>query len=164
MGAPDRHCSLSGALPRHPTVRVQSWVDRWSFVLLRHRTVWCHTGQSGAPLTSLLWLLRGNMLHCSSVRDDRWRELAVAPLVTGQSSDTPDSPVNYSGARLRFPQSGWMKPVRTWCTRHCPVAQQTVRCANSQHTQVLCSVSNWVPNLNLLLVCVEPYAPVIHEF
>jgi hypothetical protein len=23
---------------------------------------------------------------------------------------------------------------------------------------------NLVPNLNLLLVCVEPYAPVIHEF
>jgi hypothetical protein len=24
---PDRHCSLSGALPRHPNVRVRSWVD-----------------------------------------------------------------------------------------------------------------------------------------
>jgi hypothetical protein len=23
---------------------------------------------------------------------------------------------------------------------------------------------NLVPNLNLLLVCIEPYAPVIHEF
>jgi hypothetical protein len=23
---------------------------------------------------------------------------------------------------------------------------------------------NWVPNLNILLVCVEPYAPVIHVF
>ena len=28
----------------------------------------------------------------------------------------------------------------------------------------ICSVSNCVPNLNFLLVCVEPYVPVIHEF
>jgi hypothetical protein len=41
---PDRHCSLSGVPPRHPTVRVRSWVDRWSFVLLRHRTVRCRIG------------------------------------------------------------------------------------------------------------------------
>jgi hypothetical protein len=26
---PDRHCRLSGATPRHPTVRVWSSVDRW---------------------------------------------------------------------------------------------------------------------------------------
>jgi hypothetical protein len=44
-GAPDRSCSLSGASPRHPTVRVQSEVGRWSFVSLRHQTVRCHTGQ-----------------------------------------------------------------------------------------------------------------------
>jgi hypothetical protein len=54
MGASDRYCVMSSALPRQPTVRVRSSVDRWSFVLLRHRTVWCHTGQFGAPLTSLL--------------------------------------------------------------------------------------------------------------
>jgi hypothetical protein len=48
---PDRHCSLSGAPPRHPTVRDRSGVDRWSFVLLWHWTVWWRTGQSGAPLT-----------------------------------------------------------------------------------------------------------------
>jgi hypothetical protein len=65
--------------------------------------------------------------------------------------------VNYSEARLRFPESGWFRSV--W-----PGAPDTVRCANPQHTQVLCSVLNWVPNLILLLVCVEPYAPVIHEF
>jgi hypothetical protein len=45
---PDRYYALSGALPRHPTFRVRSEVDCWSFVLLRHRTVRCHTGQSGA--------------------------------------------------------------------------------------------------------------------
>jgi hypothetical protein len=41
---PDRHCSVSGAPSRHPTVRVRSEVDHWSFVFLWHRTVRCHTG------------------------------------------------------------------------------------------------------------------------
>jgi hypothetical protein len=50
----DRSCSLSGEPPCHPTIRVQSRVDRWGFVLLRHLIVRCHTGQSGAPLTLLL--------------------------------------------------------------------------------------------------------------
>jgi hypothetical protein len=45
---PDKHYRLSGAPPRHPTVRVRSKVDRWSFVSLRQRTVRCLTGQSGA--------------------------------------------------------------------------------------------------------------------
>jgi hypothetical protein len=51
---PDRHCSVFGVPPRHPIVRVRSSGDRWNFVLLRHRTVRCHTGQTGAPLTLLL--------------------------------------------------------------------------------------------------------------
>jgi hypothetical protein len=38
-----------------------------------------------------------------------------------------------------------------------PVRQSTTHSS-------LRSVSNLVPNLNLLLVCVEPFAPVIHEF
>jgi hypothetical protein len=44
MGAPDRYYTLSGVPPRQPTVRVQSWSTVGGFVLLRHRTVWCHTG------------------------------------------------------------------------------------------------------------------------
>jgi hypothetical protein len=55
MGAPDslvRHRTDTVGCPvrrpRHPTVRVQSEVDRWSFVSLLHRTVRCYTGQSGA--------------------------------------------------------------------------------------------------------------------
>jgi hypothetical protein len=49
--------------------------------------------------------------------------------LTGQSSGTPDSPVNYSGARLQIPESGWFGVVRPWCTGHCSVAHRTVRCA-----------------------------------
>jgi hypothetical protein len=151
---PDRHCSLSSALPRHPTVRVRSWSTVGDFVLLRHRIVRCHIRQSGAPLT-----------YCS----DFCAALFICqsrPLRTDSrcSAGSPDSPVNYNGACLRFLESGWLTPVRSWCTGHYPVAHRTVRCSNLQHTQVLLLLSNCVPNLNLLLVCVEPYAPVIHEF
>jgi hypothetical protein len=40
----------------------------------------------------------------------RW--IALARWFTGQSGGTSDSPVNYSGARLRFLESGWFNPVR----------------------------------------------------
>jgi hypothetical protein len=73
MGAPDRHCSLFSALPRHPTVRVRSWVDRWSFVFLWHRTVRCPS--NFAALT-----LRGTVAYCSSVQSRPLAQIAVAPL------------------------------------------------------------------------------------
>jgi hypothetical protein len=44
MGAPDRHCRLSGAPPRHPTVRVLEQLTVGTIVFLWHRTVRCHTG------------------------------------------------------------------------------------------------------------------------
>jgi hypothetical protein len=95
----------------------------------------CGTGQFDATLDSpvpahysSLFLLSESTVACSIV---------VARWLTGQSGGTPDSPVNYSGARLRFPESGWLTPVRPWCTGHCPVAHRTVRCASPQHTQVL---------------------------
>ena len=44
--------------------------------------------------------------HIKCVAVDRWREVAVAPLGTGQSGATPDSPVNYSGAAPRIPEGG----------------------------------------------------------
>jgi hypothetical protein len=51
MGAPDRHCSLSGAPPRHPTVRVLEQSTVGAVVFLWHQTVWWCTEQSGASLT-----------------------------------------------------------------------------------------------------------------
>jgi hypothetical protein len=128
MGAPDRHCSVSGAPPHHPTVRVRSRVDCWSFVLLRHRTVRCPS--DFAALTFVRYCDALFLLSESTVGARylllRWH--------TGQSGGTPDSPMNYSRARLRFPESGWLTPVRSWCTGHCPVVHRTVRCVNSQHT------------------------------
>jgi hypothetical protein len=131
---PDRSCSLSGALPRHPTVRVRSEVDRWSFVSLRHRTVRCDTGQvlftvrcasGSAPLTLRALFLCQRLLQSTVAR------------VSLCSGGTPDSPVNYSGARLLKPESVWFNPVRAWCTRHCLVAHQTVRCIRLEHTWFL---------------------------
>jgi hypothetical protein len=97
MGASDspvRHRTVSGALPHHPVVRVWSWSTVGGFVLIRHQTVWCHIGQSGAPLTFCSDFCRVTVLHCSSVRVDRCVQIDVAPLVhrtvrwyTGQSGE-----------------------------------------------------------------------------
>jgi hypothetical protein len=97
----------------------------------------CDTGQSGttpdslvpsdfAALTSTAALFTSSILLQSTVA--HWIVVAAG---------TPDSLVNYSGARLSFPESGWLDPVRSWCTGHCPVAHQTVRCARPQHTWFL---------------------------
>jgi hypothetical protein len=61
MGAPDspvRQWTVFGVLPCRPPVRAWSWSTVEGFVLMRHRTVRCHTGQSGAPLTfcSDIWI------------------------------------------------------------------------------------------------------------
>jgi hypothetical protein len=44
-----------------------------------------------------------------------------------------------------------------------PGAPDTVWCAKIQHTLVLCSNFDCVPNWISFLVCVEPYAPVIDD-
>jgi hypothetical protein len=86
---PDTHCSLSSALPRHPIVRVRSWLTVGGFVLLRHRTVRCHTGQSGAPLTS-----------CSDFCCDT-AHLSESTIGAGSrcSAGSPDSPVAHRTVR-----------------------------------------------------------------
>jgi hypothetical protein len=138
----------------------------------------CGTGQFGATSNCPVPL----RLRCSNFcailfttialcRVDRWRREPLLRWLIGQFGGTPDSPVNYSGARPRFSDSGWLRVVRPgapdnvrWCTGHCPMVHRTVRCAILQHAQVLLLHLNCVPNLISFLVCVEPYAPVIHEF
>jgi hypothetical protein len=151
IAPPDRHCSVSGALPRHPTVRVRSRVDRWGFVLLRHRTVRC-------PSDSLLWLLPR---YCATLFIRQNWPLRV---VSRCSAGSPDSPVAHQIVRWIIAEHAFVFPRVAGWHLYGPGAPEIVRCANTQHTQVLCSVSNLVHNLNLLLVCVEPYAPVIHKF
>jgi hypothetical protein len=64
------------------------------------------------------------------------------------SGVAPDSPVNYSEAVLDFLEGeefsvkspGAPDTVR-WCTRHCPVAHRTVRCARPELSSVIpCSL------------------------
>jgi hypothetical protein len=93
MGAPDRHCSLFGAPPRHPTVRVRSLVDLWSFVFLRHRTVGCPS--DFAALTSMRHF--SVLFICAESTVDADSRCSVG---------SPDSPVNYSGTRYRISESG----------------------------------------------------------
>jgi hypothetical protein len=56
-------------------------------------------------------------------------QVAVAPL-------TPDSPVNYSGVAPEKFEGEEFRLVRPWCTGHCPVAYQTVRCARPGFSSV----------------------------
>jgi hypothetical protein len=138
---------VSGAPPRHPIVRILEQLTVGAFVFLWRRTVWWCTGQSGAPLTCCSDFCRALCCTVPAVRVDRCALDSCCPLahrtvrwLTGQSDGTPDSQVNYSGARLRLPESGCFRVVRAWCTRHCPAAHQTVRCASPQHTQVFAPV------------------------
>jgi hypothetical protein len=150
-----------GEPPCHPIVRVLEQLTIGAFVFLWHWTVWWCTGQSGAPLTRCSDFCRDTIaLSESTVARCQSRPLRAG---SHYSAGSPDSPVNYSGAHLNFPESGCLAPVRPWCSEHCPVAHRTVRCARPQHKSLLLLL-NWVANLNILLVCVEPYAPVIHVF
>jgi hypothetical protein len=125
----------------HPALSFKARVLHWStvggFVLLRHRTVRCRTGQSGAPLTLLLDFCATLFITVALCRVDRCRRESLLRWLTGQFGVTPDSPVNYSEGRPGILESGWFGFVRSWCTGHCPVAHRMVRCAILQHTQVL---------------------------
>jgi hypothetical protein len=44
-----------------------------------------------------------------------------------------------------------------WCTGHCPVVHQTVRCARPGNTSVSFLLLLLNPNLFFILVCVEPF-------
>jgi hypothetical protein len=73
MGAPDspvHHRTVSGVPPRHPLVRAWSWSTVGGFVLMRHWTVRCDTGQSGAPLTNCSDFCRVYCAALFTVRDD----------------------------------------------------------------------------------------------
>jgi hypothetical protein len=160
MGAPD-------------TIRCASHVtqplgfDRWSSDSWDHQTVrWC-TGQSLFTVRCAFWRCSDfcancpcTVAHCSPFADDRWRCSRCSAWHTGQSGGTPDSPVNYSG--VAFPETRrWQVRVDPpWCTGHCPVAQRTVRCARPGQPSVSFAPFFLNPMLDILLVCVEPLAPV----
>jgi hypothetical protein len=69
---------------------------------MRHRTVQCHTGQSGAPLTAALTSAAALFIRQSRPLRADSRCSADAPdspvVHRTLSGGSPDSPVNYSGA------------------------------------------------------------------
>jgi hypothetical protein len=101
-----------------------------------HRTVRCasHVTQ---PLGFGHYLRTVALTRAFAV--DRCAKESLLRWCTGQSGGTPDNPVNYSGARSEKPESGELDDVRSWCTRHCPVAHRTVRCAKPERSWFLCS-------------------------
>jgi hypothetical protein len=126
-------------------------VDRW-----RRLSSSC-TGQSGAtsdsPVPSDFCALTSvaALLGIVAFVESRWRAGSRC------SAGSPDSLVNYSGAPLVETREWLVWRVPSWCTGQCPVHHFP---AHSKS----CSIFNCVPNLISFLVCVEPYAHVIHKF
>jgi hypothetical protein len=157
-GAPDSpvcHRTLSGAPATSPgrCVLTVGPSDSWA------------TGQSGgapdspcslsgAPSGAALTSARAGT-HCSALTARCRRPLA---LCSRYSAGAPDSPVNYSGAAPRIPEGGKFRlefpgapgTVR-WCTKHCPVAHRTVRCARRGHTSVCLLLSLFEPFLGIFI-------------
>jgi hypothetical protein len=109
-----RHCPVRQ--PRHPTIRVltQSTVGAPNSGGTGQSGAApdSHCSLSGAPLTSAV--------NCSTIKGTV--QSTVAPK-SRCSAITPDSPVNYNGARPQKPESGEFEFVRPWCTGHCLVRQ-----------------------------------------
>jgi hypothetical protein len=125
MGAPDSPVCQ----PHHPTVRVLT------ILTVGALTTWA-TGQSLFTVWCAFWrcsdsarTIRTLFTFQTTVGVDR---CAWEPLLrwhTGQSGDSPDSPVNYRGAALQKLEGEEFEVDPPWCTGHCPVAHRTVRCA-----------------------------------
>jgi hypothetical protein len=128
------HCPVRQ--PRHPIVRVltvstvgalTAWATRQSGVAPDS-----HCSLSGAPSSAAL-TLRELSAHCAVV--SRPLESTVA-LASRCSAGTPDSPVNYSGARPQKPEGEEFEVNPPWCTGHYPVAHRTVRGARPRFSLV----------------------------
>jgi hypothetical protein len=61
---------------------------------------------------------------------------STVALIIVASLGAPDSPVNYSGVRLEKPEGEEFEVDPPWCTGHCPVVHQTVRCARPGSSSV----------------------------
>jgi hypothetical protein len=146
----------------HRTVRCTSHVtqplgfDRWSCDKWGHRTVqWC-TEQSLFTVrcaicacTDFCARSSRTVAHCSPFADDYRRCSRYSAWHTGQSGATPDSPVNYSGEPFSETRSLAVGGDSPWCTGHCPVVHQTVRCARPGQLKGKCALG---PFLSILVI------------
>jgi hypothetical protein len=97
-------------------------VGRWSCLSF------CYTRQSGAtsdsPVTSDFCALTSSLalfITGHRVRRSLACRESLLHWLTGQSCGTPDSLVNYSGARLDETREWLVCCWLAWCTRHCLV-------------------------------------------
>jgi hypothetical protein len=125
MGAPDSPVRQ----PRHPTVRVLTVSTVGAL------TAWV-TGQSDAYRTCTVHCLV-RLLAPLYVNCPRTVQLSVDRCAGGCcSAGTPDSPVNYSGARPQNPEGEEFEVDSPWCTGHCPVVHRTVGCTRPGFSSV----------------------------
>jgi hypothetical protein len=87
------HRTVSGAPPHHLVIRAWSWSTVGAFVLMWKRTVRCHTGQSGAPLTRCSDFCRVYCAALFTVRVDHCAQITVC------SPGATDSPVAHRTVR-----------------------------------------------------------------
>jgi hypothetical protein len=160
MGTPDSpvaHRTCTVLCPMCATsARLLGFGAIWPLELL-HRIVRCHTGHVRWPLASLLWLLTRTVHHCSLLQSTVDVQWLLLHWLTRHIRCTPDSLVNYSGARL--------EETREWHVRLVAgLVHRTLSGAPlAAHSHVLCSKYVCVPNWISFLVCVEPYAPEIND-
>ena len=135
-GAPDMTLLTVWCVPRQQTIGVWSSWPLKSFVLLQHRTVQWHTGQS-----VVFWLCSSDFwpLCCTLFTVHRSRPLGA---VDRCSVGKPESG-QFVGASAWEPNSVW--------------------CATGSTNACFCSKLCRVPNSFSLLVCVELYAPEIND-
>jgi hypothetical protein len=154
---PDRYCSLSGAPPRHPTVRVLEQLTIEGFVLLWHRIVRCHTRHCPVRRWLLLWLLSPTVHAVSTFCSRPLREVAVAPLV-------------HRTVRWIIAKCACWNPRVARSTLYGPGAPDTVRWHTRQSgapdpsTLGFFAPLNWIPNLNIYWFVLNHFAPVEHAF
>jgi hypothetical protein len=151
----------------HRTVRCASHVtqplgfDRWSTDMWGHRTVRWYTGQVLFTVRCAFWHLLWLCANCPrtvALSADRWtRLLRWRPFLrrhTVQSGATPDSLVNYSRVAPQQPEAEQFRV-------DLPGAPDTVRCARPGQPSVGFAPFYLNPFLDIILVCVEPLAPVV---
>jgi hypothetical protein len=130
---PDRQCFLSGALPRHPTVRVRSLSTVGGFVLLRHRTFRCPS--DFAALTSTRYCAALFLLSESTVGAD-----------SRCSAGSPDSPVAHRTVRWIIAERAFVfSRVAGWHL-YSPGAPDTVRWHTGQSdAPILSTLKSFAP-------------------
>jgi hypothetical protein len=113
-GAPDMHCRVSGAPLRACLTSARSGAH-----LMRLQVT---VGAEVAVAPQLHRTCLVNYSGVSVMNSRSWR--VQSRFIPG----APDSPVNYSGATLRFLEGEEFSVWRTLVHRTCPVVHRTVRC------------------------------------